>query len=140
MTEYVRTRDEEFWYSDGNIVLIAGSVEFRVYKGVLASHSPVFKDVFSLPQPQAALPSTPPSDEPCPVVHLPDSPGDLRHVLRVYMPKGDSMYVFRPALPSGSTDNYRKSRVPYYRSLLLVPRNRTRGQAWAQILNVGFTR
>ncbi|KAI9061913.1 hypothetical protein FKP32DRAFT_1575116 [Trametes sanguinea] len=76
-------RDEEFWYDDGTIILIARNVEFRIYKGILAEHSPVFKDMFSFPQP----PSAPNTEPQCPVVHLSDSPEDLRHVLRVYMPK-----------------------------------------------------
>ncbi|KAL1938142.1 hypothetical protein VTO73DRAFT_11971 [Trametes versicolor] len=80
-----RQRDEEFWYEDGTIILIAGNVEFRIYKGILAEHSPVFKDMFSLPQPPQAAPD----DLPCHVVHVSDSPEDLRHVLRIYMAKSD---------------------------------------------------
>ncbi|OSD03866.1 hypothetical protein PYCCODRAFT_1365143 [Trametes coccinea BRFM310] len=76
-------RDAEFWYDDGTIILIARDVEFRVYKGILAEHSPVFSDMFSFPQP----PPDPNAEPSCPVVHLSDSPEDLRHVLRVYMPK-----------------------------------------------------
>ncbi|KAL1938144.1 hypothetical protein VTO73DRAFT_11973 [Trametes versicolor] len=82
-----RQHDEEFWYDDGTIILIAGNVEFRVYKGILAEHSPVFSDMFSLPQPPQG--AVTPGDPPCPVVHVSDSPEDLRHVLRVYMPKSD---------------------------------------------------
>ena len=78
------TRDEEFWFPDGNVILLARGVEFRVYSGLLASHSPVFKDMFSLPQP-ADLPSAP-----CPVVQMTDSPEDLRHILRVFMPSQDN--------------------------------------------------
>ena len=81
-------RDEEFWYEDGTIDLVAGNVVFRVYKGVLAEHSAVFKDMFSLPQP----PSESTSSE-CPVVYLSDSPEDLRHVLRVLMPRNDVRYM-----------------------------------------------
>lgn len=87
-----KTRDSEFWYGDGNIILVARDVEFRVYRGILADHSPVFDDMFSLPQP---TPSTPPylgtptgsTTDVCPLVHLTDSPEDLRHLLRVCMPK-----------------------------------------------------
>lgn len=45
-----RQRDTEFWYDDGNIILVARDVEFRVFKGILAEYSPVFKDMCSLPQ------------------------------------------------------------------------------------------
>ncbi len=78
-------RDEEFWYEDGTIILVARNVQFRVYKGVLADHSSVFADMFSLPQPASTLASTTSAE--CPVVHLEDSPEDLRHVLRALLPK-----------------------------------------------------
>ncbi len=87
----LRKRDEEFCCSDGNITLVAGDVEFRVYKGILSEHSPVFRDMFSLPQPPVAAssPSSSDDDSTCPVVHLSDSSEDLRHVLRAYMPRSD---------------------------------------------------
>ena len=78
--------DEEFWYEDGTIILIAREIEFRVYKGLLAERSPLFKDMLSLPQP----PQSSYDSAPCPVVHLSDSPEDLRHLLRVCMPKESS--------------------------------------------------
>ncbi|KAH9856168.1 hypothetical protein C2E23DRAFT_882282 [Lenzites betulinus] len=92
--EVANTRDEEFWYSDGNIILVARNVEFRVYRGLLSDHSPVFKDMFSLPQPDdassSALDASAAGPDLCPVVHLFDSPEDLRHILRVYMPRTDT--------------------------------------------------
>ncbi|OJT09463.1 hypothetical protein TRAPUB_14066 [Trametes pubescens] len=78
-----RTRDEEFWYDDGTIILVAGNVEFRVYKGILAENSSVFRDMFSLPQPPISSSDVPSSENGCPIVHLSDSPEDLRHILRV---------------------------------------------------------
>lgn len=95
-----RTRDEEFWSSEGDIILVARDVEFRVYKGLLADHSPVFRDMFSLPQPSAPSLPAAPAEIPCPVVHLSDSPEDLRHMLRVYMPRGGPKYTFAPCMPS----------------------------------------
>lgn len=89
------THDPEFWFPDGNIILVARAVGFRVYQGLLAYHSPVFSDMFSLPQhtlPQPSLsqpdgvPSVTPNGEP-PLVHIADSPEDLRHVLRACMPR-----------------------------------------------------
>ena len=79
------TKDSEFWYEDGTIILIARNIEFRVYRGPLAKHSPFFRDMLSMPQPAAA--SHFPVSElnfDCPVIHLTDSPEDLRHVLRVF--------------------------------------------------------
>ncbi|TFK85596.1 hypothetical protein K466DRAFT_551818 [Polyporus arcularius HHB13444] len=88
-----RKRDEEFWFEDGNVMLVARDVEFRVFKGILADHSPVFKDMFSLPQPPEYATAL------CPVVHVTDAPEDLRHLLRVYMPKTEPS-PFLPEDPS----------------------------------------
>lgn len=90
------TQDAEFWFEDGTIILIAQNIEFRVYKGPLIRHSPVFSDMFSLPQPVSAphspLSSASGNDEmtDCPVVHVTDSPYELRHVLRVFV-SGDQL-------------------------------------------------
>ena len=88
--EEIRQRDHEFWYDDGTVILIARNVEFRIYKGLLSDHSSVFRDMFSLPQPPAPSNSESP---PCPIVHLSDSPEDLRYVLRIYMARGEPRYV-----------------------------------------------
>lgn len=89
-----RHRDEELWFESGNITLIARDVEFRVWKAPLVKHSPVFRDMLSLPQPGASTP-----DDKIPVsgqesvVCLPDSPEDLRHFLRVFFPGKKLRYV-----------------------------------------------
>ncbi|EIW61093.1 uncharacterized protein TRAVEDRAFT_166217 [Trametes versicolor FP-101664 SS1] len=73
------TRSPEYWFDDGNIVLVAeGGVGFRVHRGVLVHHSAFFRDLFSLPQP---------SDDKdmmdgTPVVHVSDTPIDVAHLLR----------------------------------------------------------
>ncbi|KAH9925605.1 uncharacterized protein BXZ73DRAFT_78946 [Epithele typhae] len=91
--------DDEFWLEDGNLTLIArNAVEFRVYKGPLIANSPVFRDMLSLPQP-APEHGHPNADPKSPgtlchrcatytpaLVHVPDSPEDLRHFLRVLVP------------------------------------------------------
>ncbi|KAI1792557.1 hypothetical protein LXA43DRAFT_1093523 [Ganoderma leucocontextum] len=77
--------DEEFWLEDGNIVLIARNTAFRIYRGLLAAQSSIFADMFT-----AALSSKAGETyEGCPaaVVHLSESPEDLRHILRVLLPK-----------------------------------------------------
>ncbi|KAL1938262.1 hypothetical protein VTO73DRAFT_11713 [Trametes versicolor] len=104
VSESTRKRDEEFWYDDGNIILIARDVEFRVYRGILAEKSPVFSDMFSLPQPPAGSSSAPAAvaDGSCPVVHLSDSPEDIRQMLRAFMPR-DDMNLFLPKDPSFHT-------------------------------------
>ncbi|KAJ7142085.1 hypothetical protein C8R43DRAFT_1131078 [Mycena crocata] len=49
LTEPQRVQD--LWFEDGNIVIQAGNSQFRVFRGILAARSPVFEDMFSLPQP-----------------------------------------------------------------------------------------
>ncbi|KAF7311244.1 BTB domain-containing protein [Mycena kentingensis (nom. inval.)] len=58
---------EQLWFEDGNVVLQAGNAQYRVYRGTLARRSPVFRDLFSVPQPQDAE-----LVEGCPFVRLPD--------------------------------------------------------------------
>ena len=71
-------RDEELWFEDGNIILASQDTEFRVYKGPLMKHSPVFRDMLSLPQPECVCTgSTGPV-----VIRISDSSQDLRHFLR----------------------------------------------------------
>ena len=74
-------RDGDFWYEDGSIILHARDVAFKVYARPLVQHSPVFKDMFTLPQPTNAS-----GDDKLPIIALSDSPEDLRHVLGVLMP------------------------------------------------------
>ncbi|KZP19036.1 hypothetical protein FIBSPDRAFT_828608 [Athelia psychrophila] len=69
----------DIWYDDGNIVLQAQNVQFKVHKSILAHSSSVFRDMFSVPQP-------PSQDthlvEGCPVVHLSDSAEDVSYILQ----------------------------------------------------------
>ena len=80
--------DSEFWLEDGNLTIIASNIEFRVYKGPIVANSPVFKSMLSLPQPDDGD-GTPPNCicnfKPA-VVHVSDSPEDLRHLLRALVP------------------------------------------------------
>ena len=80
-------QDEDVWFSDGNIILQAGGVAFRVYRGILSLHSEVFADMFSVPQPVSVD-----TLDGCPVVHLVDHPDELRRLLRVLFI--DRKYVF----------------------------------------------
>ena len=82
--------DAELWLEDGSIILVARNIRFCVYKGVLAEHSPVFADMFSFPQPtqsegESANASS--ASPELPVVHLDDSPEDLRHVFHAILPR-----------------------------------------------------
>ena len=42
----------DFWFDDGNLLLIAGSAVFKVHRGQLQRHSEFFNGLFSLPQTQ----------------------------------------------------------------------------------------
>ncbi|TFK85584.1 hypothetical protein K466DRAFT_551810 [Polyporus arcularius HHB13444] len=92
-------KDEEFWFDDGTITLIAEDVEFRVYKGLLARLSPVLADMFSLPQPVTLEDKTGPigSDSATPhVVHLTDGPQAFRILLKAIAPADEAAFFFRP--------------------------------------------
>ncbi|THH03472.1 hypothetical protein EW145_g6228 [Phellinidium pouzarii] len=84
----------EVWFCDGSIVLVVRDTMFLVHKTILARHSIIFRDMFSLPQPlsgEDCLPPSPSKPEGCdedetifdgyPVVHLYDSPEDMASLL-----------------------------------------------------------
>ncbi|KAJ7221395.1 hypothetical protein GGX14DRAFT_353743 [Mycena pura] len=70
-------RIEGLWFEDGNIVLQAGNALYRVYRGTLATHSSVFKDMLSFPQP-------PDSEviDGCPLTNLPDPEAEVTPFLK----------------------------------------------------------
>ncbi|KAJ7910698.1 hypothetical protein B0H13DRAFT_2329084 [Mycena leptocephala] len=70
-------RAQELWFEDGNIVIQAGNSLYCVFRGILATHSSVFKDMLSFPQP-------PDSElmEGCPLVGLPDSDREVTPFLK----------------------------------------------------------
>ncbi|KAI0753681.1 hypothetical protein C8Q74DRAFT_330261 [Fomes fomentarius] len=96
------TPDDEFWFYDGNIILVADNVKFRVYKGLLASRSGVFRDMFSLPQPSSPTCTSIDKETGCPFTVLDDSPDTFRHILRVCMPPSKSS-LFEVQHPSFET-------------------------------------
>jgi hypothetical protein len=63
---------QDFWFSDGNVVLSAGSFAFKVHRGQLERHAEIFQTMLSIPQPENAD-ST---------INLCDSPTDVYHLLR----------------------------------------------------------
>ncbi|KAG6884922.1 hypothetical protein C0993_007241 [Termitomyces sp. T159_Od127] len=71
-------QNQEFWFSDGSIVLVIEDVAFCVHKSILGKHSKVFSDLFMVPQPQNGVEKI--GD--IPVVHLADDLGDFTDVLR----------------------------------------------------------
>lgn len=75
----------DFWFKDGNVILMAGNVAFKVHRGNLERHSDIFRDMLSIPQPPDAE-----TFEDCPLIELHDSPMDLWHLLRAIY---DGLYV-----------------------------------------------
>ncbi|KAF9460211.1 hypothetical protein BDZ94DRAFT_1300085 [Collybia nuda] len=101
-------RHMEFWLRDGSIVLSVQDTLFKVHQTILANHSEVFADLFSVPQPQLQIPGEGGSGDRdgggdvvgatgrvegrdivdgCVVVHLYDSSDDFVDLLRaIYYP------------------------------------------------------
>jgi hypothetical protein len=67
----------DFWFPDGNIILVSGSSAFKVHRGQLGRHSEIFNDLFTLPQPvdQELI-------EGCFWVEIHDCPSDVWYFLR----------------------------------------------------------
>ena len=67
----------DIWFEDGNIIIVAGQVAFKVHRGQLERHSEVFRDLFSIPQPavQEML-------DGCPWFEVHDAAPDVRCLLK----------------------------------------------------------
>ncbi|KAJ7037829.1 hypothetical protein C8F04DRAFT_1393493 [Mycena alexandri] len=77
-------RSTEYWFHDGSIILQVESTQFRLAESMLAMHSSVFRDMFTVP-----LPADEPTIENCPVVVLQgDTVQDWVLFLGVLYPKG----------------------------------------------------
>lgn len=76
------TRNTEFWFLDGNIVLIAGKMAYRVHKGVLADISPVFREMFFGAHPLLVLGDARSFDN-CPSVHLFEAEDEVEQLLNI---------------------------------------------------------
>jgi len=79
----------QFTADDADIVLRASRCEtpreFRVHKTILSIASPVFKDMFDIPQPVSP---TTPTGAATPVIDLDDTSEDLENFLRMIYPFG----------------------------------------------------
>lgn len=73
--------DPDLWFEDGSIVVIAENTGFRVHKLLLSHLSPVFRDVFTVPQPVVVNSGLSVVDN-CPVVRVSDSVYDIKCLLR----------------------------------------------------------
>ncbi|KAJ7624452.1 hypothetical protein FB45DRAFT_1086079, partial [Roridomyces roridus] len=66
-------RSPDVWFDDGTIILQAENTLFRAYRGVLAAQSSIFRDTFSIPQPEEQE-----TFDGCLVVKVHDSAPDFR--------------------------------------------------------------
>lgn len=70
-------RRDDVWFEDGNLILQTDDALFRVYSGLLAARSSVFRDMLAFPQP----PDGNLTHENCPVVRIYDSTKDVHFFL-----------------------------------------------------------
>ncbi|TRM65717.1 hypothetical protein BD626DRAFT_397813 [Schizophyllum amplum] len=70
----------DIWFDDGNVILQAENIQFRVHRGLLARHSSVFKDMFSMPQATASTEESHAPGGP-PIVYLSDAASDVQYAL-----------------------------------------------------------
>lgn len=75
-------RSQDVWYDDGNVVIQTEGTVFKVFRGILASNSAVFADMFSVPQPTGAPITGPDTFDSCPLVQIYDTPEDTKHFLK----------------------------------------------------------
>ncbi|KAI0334218.1 hypothetical protein GY45DRAFT_1318692 [Cubamyces sp. BRFM 1775] len=88
-------KDDELWFEDGNLIIVAGGVGFRVYEGPLLLHSEVIRNMVSMPAPN----SSDAADDavrkgpgivlawiPVHSVEFHDPPADVKYFLRTFTP------------------------------------------------------
>jgi len=79
----------EVWYYDGNIILQAENIPFRLHRSVLSSRSGVFSNLFGIPPSAEEF-----FVEGCSVVQLHDSAEDVKHMAQaVYGDKLVAQYT-----------------------------------------------
>jgi len=69
---------KDVWFEDGNVILQAESTVFKVFRGILSTNSPIFADMFTVPQPMTDNETF----ESCPLIQLFDSAEDVKHFLK----------------------------------------------------------
>lgn len=82
--EFHELRRDDIWYEDGNIILQTDNALFRVYSGLLAARSSVFKDMLAFPPPPEGNITL----DGCPVVRLYDASEDVRYFLNAIFDSG----------------------------------------------------
>lgn len=80
-------KDDDLWFDDGNIVLIAEGTGFRVHGSFLARRASIFADMLAFSQPDMSVDVF----EDAPAIVLMDDPNHLATFLRAIY---DGRYVF----------------------------------------------
>jgi len=86
-------RSQDVWYDDGNVVIQTENIVFKVFRGILASNSTVFADMFSVPQPTND--TGPDVYDSCPLVQIYDTPDDARHFLKAIHDAGSAYFALK---------------------------------------------
>ena len=84
-------RSQDVWYDDGNVVVQAENIVFKVFRGILASNSTVFADMLSVPQPINM--TGPDMYDSCPLIQIYGTPEDARHFLKAIHDAGSARFV-----------------------------------------------
>ncbi|KAG9017314.1 hypothetical protein FRB93_007428 [Tulasnella sp. JGI-2019a] len=90
-------KDQDYYFSDGNICIVVEQVIFRVHQQPLARQSTVFRDMFAVPPPKDGVESF----EGVAVVKLADKLGEVRALLQFMhgdIPLGPTFEVIDNAL------------------------------------------
>jgi hypothetical protein len=133
-----------FTTDDGDIILRAGSVpnskhDFRVHKFILSLTSPVFKDMFALPQP---LDQTLDEQHGLPVVDVPEPPEALDIILRSIYPGVEPPKITLPSTLTAllfTADKYNISSVyPTLSGSLKAFLSSTSDSLWVYIMACRF--
>lgn len=95
VTPTTLTRSQDVWYDDGNVVIQTENIVFKVFRGILASNSAVFADMFSVPQPTNATITGSDMFDSCPLVQIYDTPEDTRHFLKAIHDAGSVYLVLK---------------------------------------------
>ena len=72
-------QQQDLYFDDGNVVIEAQGTVFRVYRGLLSRHSPVFASMLALP-PEAE--SSMDTYDGCAMVHCSDSTHNMEAFLK----------------------------------------------------------
>ena len=81
---HVPGRDPDFWFEDGNVVVIADTTSFRIHRSVLARHSAVLADRLGSDHRDGHRDVT--TTDGCPVVRVADSARSFKGFLSLLYP------------------------------------------------------